>query len=146
MSEPAPPLEDLLTAIIDKGNTDNYDLLSKYYPDVVLPYAFYMANEYNYAKACHDIYGKIMTVYPLGKKVSEETCNIVMSYLKMGAELGDMSCINSMCTELATGRIVQQDSVLAFHYACILYRDSVIAERVVSAGIAAGKRLKQMRK
>ena len=140
MSEPGPPIEELIDSIRNEGDIESYDKLAKYYPAEVLPYAFYMANEYNYGKACYDVFSSMSTIYPMEKKANDEMCKIAMLYLKKGAELGDISCINSMCTELTLGRYVPRDSALAFHYAYLFHRDSIVAEHVVSTGILLGRR------
>lgn len=145
MSEPAPPKNELILAIIHDGDIESYNMLSRYYHAEILPYAFFMANEHNYGRACFDVYGSIISIYTLEKNINEESCKIAMSYLKKGADIGDISCIMGMYYELASGRIIQQDSTLAFHYAYILYKDSTTAEQFVSSGMYVGKRIKQIR-
>ena len=139
MSEPAPPIEELLTAVVKDGDIESYNKLSKYYPAAVLPYAFYMANEHNYPKAYHDVYLGLTSVYGSFEKVNEETCRIAMLYLEKGAEHGDFSSLLSLSTEYAVGRYVKQDSALSFHYAYLLFNDSVRAGMYVEGGLNLGR-------
>lgn len=133
MSEPAPPIEELLTAVVNDGDIESYNKLSEYYPATVLPYAFYMADEYNYGKACFDVYWGILKIYTNQKKAKDESCRIAMSYLQKGADLGDISCIIGMYTELSYGKNIPQDSIMAFHYAYLFSNDSTRAANLVSS-------------
>ena len=128
MSEPGPPIEELRTAILKHGDIYSYHQLSRYYPSEVLPFAFYMANEYNCGRACYD--------------VNNENCRIAMSYLQKGANLGDISSIIAMYTELSYENNIPQDSILAFHYAYLFSNDSTSAAHLVSS-LMSLRRLKQ---
>ncbi|MBQ9427463.1 MAG: hypothetical protein IJU36_07550 [Paludibacteraceae bacterium] len=133
MSEPGPPIEELRTAILKHGDIYSYHQLSRYYPSEVLPFAFYMANEYNCGRACYDVYSCILSLYPHDKIVNNENCRIAMSYLQKGADLGDISSIIAMYTELSYGNNIPQDSILAFHYAYLFSNDSTSAAHLVSS-------------
>ncbi len=97
MSEPGPPIEELRTAILKHGDIYSYHQLSRYYPSEVLPFAFYMANEYNCGRACYDVYSCILSLYPHDKIVNNENCRIAMSYLQKGSDTGSVSayCTNT---------------------------------------------------
>ena len=142
MSEPGPPIEELRTAILKHGDIYSYHQLSRYYPSEVLPFAFYMANEYNCGRACYDVYSCILSLYPHDKIVNNENCRIAMSYLQKGANLGDISSIIAMYTELSYENNIPQDSILAFHYAYLFSNDSTSAAHLVSS-LMSLRRLKQ---
>lgn len=138
-------IEQLISLIVQDGDTDSYDKLSRIYCSKALTYSFYMANEYNYGKACHDVYKALMGLYSLRDQANKETTQLAISYLKKGAELGDFSCCSSLCTEYATGCYVPQDSALVFHYAFLLKHDSVMALEYTQSALLAGKRVRKVR-
>lgn len=147
MTPPEPTnaeIEQLISLVVQDGDTDSYDELSRVYCSKALPYSFYMANEHNYGKACHDVYKALMGPYSLRDKANNETAQLAISYLKKGAELGDFSCCSSLCTEYATGRYVPQDSVLVFHYAFLLKHDSVMALEYTQSALLVGKRVRKV--
>lgn len=146
MSDPKPPIEDLIPKIVHNGNIESYNKLVCHYSKQALPYAFYMANEHNYPKAYHDVYLGLTSVYGSFEKVNEETCRIAMLYLEKGVEHGDFSSLLSLSTEYAVGRYVKQDSALSFHYAYLLFNDSVRAGMYVEGGLNLGRQYRSIGK
>ena len=74
--------------------------------------------------------------------MNNENCRIAMSYLQKGANLGDISSIIAMYTELSYENNIPQDSILAFHYAYLFSNDSTSAAHLVSS-LMSLRRLKQ---
>lgn len=87
-------------AIIKEGDTTAY---KTYLVSVVknkrIPrsnsffYSFFMAICYNYTPANYDAYRTIMAVYPNANKMDEETKKLCVFFLKRGADLKDVRCL-----------------------------------------------------
>ncbi|MBP5515439.1 MAG: hypothetical protein J6X86_00675 [Bacteroidales bacterium] len=60
----------------------------------ILPYALIMANRYNYAPACFQIYLRTKELYEYyNMEMDKETHDFIMHYLVKGAQLGYEECI-----------------------------------------------------
>lgn len=87
-------------AIIKEGDTTAY---KTYLVSVVknkrIPrsnsffYSFFMAICYNYTPANYDAYRTIIAVYPNVDKMDEETKKLCVFFLKRGADLKDVRCL-----------------------------------------------------
>ena len=106
MNEPNEPIYQLEKKVWATGDTDAYYQLSLSYldddPKICLFYPLYMANRFNNAKACWDVYFCLEESYHYAYgdsalyKMDDKTRGLALQYLQLGAERGDSVCINTL--------------------------------------------------
>lgn len=149
MTPPKPSDEEiqrLIKCVVNDGDIDSYNELSRVYGSKALSYAIFMANEHHYGKACYDVYRDLISVYPLSVNANEETARLAIAYLKKGADMGDISCYSGLCTEYAVGRYLPLDSAQVYHYAYMLHKDSVEAMKHTQLALLSGLRVRKILK
>lgn len=79
------------------GSVNDYDEMCKAGKYMSLYYSFIMANKYQYAPACYNLYQQIIQMYtPNNKPIDSNTYNMAVFYLQKGAKLGDVTCIREL--------------------------------------------------
>lgn len=79
------------------GSVNDYAEMCKAGKYMSLYYSFIMANKYQYAPACYNVYQQIIQMYaPNNKPVDSNSYNMAVFYLQKGAMLGDVSCIREL--------------------------------------------------
>lgn len=123
-TSPAPLFNSLAEHVLE-GDTDAYDDLCYYYsvqgpePGGTLCYDFLMANKYQKAEACYNVYsGLYYEFYSTATIIDEETDSLIVFYLRKGAAEGDLLSIAQLGEHYLMGDIVQRD----FSFGKELYR------------------------
>ena len=117
--------------VVESGNEDLYSLLY-YAPINRFPYAFVMANKYNSALGCHDMYDCILLFFEEQHiEIDSVSENIAFNYLKKGMELGDEDCIQELVIIYENGgKYIQPDSTKAKYYKDMLMRLKCAKEKI----------------
>ncbi len=116
------PKEELIP-LVKQGDAIAYDALSIYFScsensEELLPYAFLMANKYNYKKAYYDVFDCFWSIYAetgsivLLDNLDATTRNLALEYLKKGAELGENNCQYRLGCFYFEGKYFKQDTIL----------------------------------
>lgn len=89
--------EDLISAAdgIDReGNIENYKEMCKAGKYVSFYYSFLMANKYDYAPACYEVYRLMMELFENYHIMMDSASSFMaQTFLVRGASLGDSSCL-----------------------------------------------------
>lgn len=101
-----------------KGDTiayDEYVFHAKRDSPECLPYALFMANNYNYSKAYSDVYFLTIVFYKHSNlTIDSVSYSFAFQYLLKGAELGNPNCNNDLAHIYYFGnRYIEQDTVKA---------------------------------
>jgi hypothetical protein len=115
-SKNVPIKEDLIHGIVNEGNIDSYNaLLFHYHTDIsILPMAIYMSEQYNYGKACSDLFYLLYTDYDENTiQVDSMTREYMLYYLEKGINLNDTNSAWIMSKLYLTGTFVKKDSIMS---------------------------------
>ena len=118
-------------SIVLKGDMDSWFWLSctndNEYPkfadgtknryELEIPYVLVLANRYNNAYACEEIYNLIKELYDsYNLEWDSQTIDFVLSYLNKGANLGRKSCLYKLYDFYLNGKYVCKDIEKANYY------------------------------
>lgn len=113
------PINELKELVLKKGDIAAYDELSiaylneKYLAEYLL-YSIIMADKYNYPRAYFQVYHCLTYAYKfnLHSEFDEDTKNLALKYLKMGAELRDPESMEHLGNLYLVGKYVPKDTIL----------------------------------
>ncbi len=117
------PKEKIIPSVL-KGDTMAYKELQRYFscssnPEELLPYAFLMANKYNYRMAYFDVYHSFWYIYSetsyslsLLDSLDKITQNLALEYLQKAAKLGERNSIHTLGKYYYEGKYFEQDTAL----------------------------------
>lgn len=112
---------DLAKNVMITGNENSYSQLA-FAPIDIIPYTFVMANKYNSANACWDMYEYIHAIFEKNNiEIDSMSEAIALGYLKKAADLRDTFCIENIIPLYEIGGTnIAPDSVLAKYYRDLL--------------------------
>ena len=98
---------DSLAELVMRGDSVAFDKLvigtcNDLGGGAILPYAFLMADKYNYSSAYFYVYWKLVSVYSVGhfeidsiNTIPEQTRNLALKYLKKGVDSGNFESLSA---------------------------------------------------